>query len=245
MARIKYRAKRFRYESHWGFLVFAVAVVAATIIAGFWQLDRAAQKTAIRDSHRAAQQEPVARLESPLPPVDEWRFRRVRLEGRYLAGRQFLIDNRPRPGEGPGYEVVTPLELADGTVVPVNRGWLPAPVDRDELPAVPVDNDQRQVTGTLTRIEPGFTLGAMDVSTDWPRRVQFLDAEGIAERLDKPVYPGVLMLGPDQADGYRRDWTPVVEGPARHYAYALQWFAMALAAVIVYGFATIKRIRDD
>ena len=49
------------------------------------------------------------------------------------------------------------------------------------------------------------------------------------------------MLDEDQPDGYRRDWQPIVYGPEKHYGYAAQWFGMALATIILFFFATIKR----
>lgn len=236
----------FRFRARAGFIVLVAVMVAAMIGAGFWQLDRARQKIEVQAQYEARREAPPVKVVSgELPPPEALRFRRVRLAGRYLAQRQFLLDNRPRPGAGPGYEVLTPLERDGGELVLVNRGWIPAPVDRQALPPVPVDERPREVRGTLVEPERGFTLGAVDASERWPRRIQYIDYQALAERLGRPVYPAVLMLAPAAGDGYRRDWQPVLEGPAKHYGYAVQWFLMAAAVLVLFAFATLSRNRDD
>jgi surfeit locus 1 family protein len=123
----------------------------------------------------------------------------------------------------------------------VNRGWLPAAADRAQLPELVVSSGARQLSGIINTPDKGFTLGDIDSDAVWPRRIQYIDFKELDERLPFALYPAVLMLNDNEADGFRRDWQPVVDGPAKHYSYAVQWFGMALASVILFGFATIKR----
>jgi cytochrome oxidase assembly protein ShyY1 len=44
----------------------------------------------------------------------------------------------------------------------------------------------------------------------------------------------MLLLDADAASGFVREWTPNVMPPARHRAYAFQWFAFALAALVIF-----------
>ena len=52
----------------------------------------------------------------------------------------------------------------------------------------------------------------------------------------------VLLLDKDQPGGFVREWNPVVVGPERHVGYAVQWFALAAALVILYVWVNLNRI---
>ena len=60
-------------------------------------------------------------------------LRAYRPAGHFRPDRQFLLDNRSHAGE-PGYEVLTPLELADGRALLVDRGWVAFTGSRAHLP---------------------------------------------------------------------------------------------------------------
>ena len=61
------------------------------------------------------------------------RFKRIAVAGSWDAAHQFLLDNRSHGGL-PGYEVLTPLQLADGRVLLVDRGWVAFTGSRARLP---------------------------------------------------------------------------------------------------------------
>jgi len=56
----------------------------------------------------------------------------------------------------------------------------------------------------------------------------------ISADLGRPLQPRLLLLDPDATSGFVRKWTPAVMPPARHQAYAFQWFAFALAALVLF-----------
>ncbi len=43
----------------------------------------------------------------------------------------------------------------------------------------------------------------------------------------------MLLLASTEKHGFLRRWAPVEMGPGRHYAYAFQWFAMAVVLAIL------------
>ena len=55
-----------------------------------------------------------------------------------------------------------------------------------------------------------------------------------------------MLLDPEDADGYLRDWQPPETGSFTHYSYAFQWFAMAIAvlAILAWNFRR-KRLKAD
>jgi cytochrome oxidase assembly protein ShyY1 len=85
----------------------------------------------------------------------------------------------------------------------------------------------------------GFEMGgdALGRQTSWPKTTIYLDLSQIAADLHQPLYPHVLALDAEPAAAYQRtahfDFSSMP--PARHRAYAFQWFsfAVALAAIFV------------
>lgn len=211
---------------------------------GFWQLGRAAEKQALFDAFASGADEPA----QPGLPADadarERRYGRLRLEGRYDAAHQVLLDNMPEAGR-PGYHVLTPLQTPAGAVL-VNRGWVPAPGDRDQLPDVAVSGEPRVLTGRIDRLpRPGLKLAAEPVSPSapWPRRLFFPDAATVAVQLGYPLREYQLLLDPGEADGFRRQWMPDDFGPETHVGYAVQWFGLAITTVVLWLVLALRRPR--
>lgn len=130
----------FAKEPKWVLSHLAVLVlVLAMIGAGLWQLDRLQQRKDENELIRARQAEPVGPVDEVVDPADptdvgdEVRLRRATAEGSYDVEAQVLVRNRSFDG-APGSWVLTPLVLDDGTVLVVNRGWVPVTGDQ-ELPA--------------------------------------------------------------------------------------------------------------
>lgn len=246
MARLPLKVDAFglHFEIRPGFALLVFVVVLIMLRAGFWQLDRAEQKLAMRQAFEASSKADIVNLNNDLPQPETIRYRKVMATGEYLSGKQFLLDNRVRVNENGvkqvGYDVLTPLRLVNGHVVLVNRGWVPAH-DRRQLPRIDVKPVNRSVEGIINLPGKSFRLGEMDSGDGWPRIIQYIDYTALAGRLQADVYPAVVMLAPGEEEGYLRDWQPVVEGPRIHYSYAVQWFAMSLAVVILFFVFTVRR----
>lgn len=222
-----------------------IAAAALFIRAGFWQLGRADEKRALFADFESAQVDKV--LTGPVADaeVTALRFRQVQLTGRYDTHHQVLLDSLVHDGQV-GYQVLTPLRTADGAVL-INRGWIPADRDRQRLPALPVDDGERQVTGRLDRLpRPGLLLAAAEPPGDapWPRRLLFPTAAEISAQLGYPVRDYQVLLDPADADGYTREWRPAVMPPQTHFGYAVQWFSFAAALGVIYLVLNVKRQAD-
>ena len=100
------------------------------------------------------------------------------------------------------------------------RSWLYA-LHADELP--------RAGISLAAAPEPG-----------WPRRVSYPTHAALEAALGQPLYPGVLLLDPVAADGFRRDWQPAGMTPERHVGYAVQWFALSLTLLVLYVVVNLK-----
>jgi cytochrome oxidase assembly protein ShyY1 len=51
----------------------------------------------------------------------------------------------------------------------------------------------------------------------------------------------VRLSGPEQPGAYLADWAPDMMGPQTHYGYALQWFSLAAALVILTVVASYRK----
>ncbi len=222
--------------------VATVLLLALLLWLGFWQLERAAQKAAWVEQHGANVGDVPLQLNAEVAALDDFRFRTVLATGRYLGARQILLDNQVHEGQV-GYHVYTPFHLeAEKAVILVNRGWVPLGVTRDVLPQIPVATDRRTITGMLNRPPSvGIRLQA-PASTAWPRVVQYVDPEALGASLGYKTLPRVVWLDPSEPNGFVREWKIVAFGPERHRGYAVQWFALAAALVIIYFVVNIRRV---
>jgi surfeit locus 1 family protein len=219
---------------------------------GQWQLERAAWKQALVDTHAARIGEPARPLQSLLASsatAADLEYRQVMAEGIYDLDHQLLLDNQIHQGAA-GYHVLTPLRLDGGAEsgdawVLVNRGWVPLGDSRTRLPALPGPAAPVTVRASI-RLPPekAFRLEAVEeAGTGWPRVIQLIEIGPIGQRLGHPLLPLVLLLDPREPEGFVRDWKPVYGiTPDKHRAYAAQWFTLALVLLLIYvGVNTQRR----
>jgi cytochrome oxidase assembly protein ShyY1 len=242
---------RFALTWHWArYLVLAIVFALVCVGLCLWQLDRrdtALEELARIDNNYSA--DPVP-LDLALPELDSFdldqKWTPVTMTGTYLSADQLLVRNRPY-NSGPGFEVLTPLLLADGSVFIVDRGGLPTGREQDspdEIPAAPTG----EVTVTA-RLKPGEpTLPGRSAPAGQIASIQLDD---IADMLDEPVYTGAygLMATEDPAPAERPQASTKPardEGP--HLSYAFQWLVFALFGFLGLGYGLrqeYRRINED
>lgn len=224
-----------------------VLLLAVFISLGRWQWGRAEQKEALARGFAAGaeQAQPLGALSTATLP----RYAVVSVTGEWDAARQFLLDNRTRDGRA-GYEVLTPLRLADGRWLLVNRGWLPFEGRRDRLPEVATGLVPGAVTlrGRLDELPTaGLASGraAPALSGAWPRVTSFPQTAQLAAALGGVrLEPRVLLLDASAPAGYRRDWRPFVKGPEQNISYAVQWWSFGVLLLVLFVKMNL-RTRDD
>ena len=241
------RPPRSPRHQRWVILLAALVGVGVTARLGVWQLDRADQKAsrqALLDARAHLPELTAADLAREPGEVDAQVQRRIRLQGRWVAHATRFLDNRPMNGRV-GFHVVTPLQLADGTAVLVERGWAPRHSQhREQLPPVATP-DTAPVT-VVARIIPApsrlFDLGGMETG---PIR-QNLDIAAAARESGLSLRPVALLQteGPTD-DGLLRQWSAPATGLDKHHGYAVQWFALsALIAGLYVWFQLIRPRRQ-
>lgn len=230
-------------------LVLGAALLACAVTArlGVWQLDRARQKLAIAADMRERQALPplpaeaLARDDAGLAAQ---RYRAVTVRGHWVADRTVYLDNRQMDGR-PGFFVVTPLRLAAGDAVLVQRGWLPRNFqDREHLPPIATPVGEVVVSGRI--VPPPSALFSLGGAGSGPIR-QNLPLAEFARETGLTLRP----LSIQQQDGesatpdpLQRRWPEPQVDVGKHHGYAFQWFALSvLVAGLYVWFQIIQPLR--
>lgn len=218
------------------------AALALLLSLGTWQWRRGVEKAAIE-----AQLERTHYITLDRAPPD-WgavAWRRVRLDGAWLAGPVFLLANRIHRGR-PGYEVFSPFQLAgDRATLLVNRGWLDAEARGSIRRAgQPEAGAEAAVSGRLYLPEKGFTLGAAhSPAAQRPGGAevfQYFDAAAWSEVFGGALQPAAVALDAGHPRAFERIWRGATLPSARHFGYAVQWWGLA-ATLLAFG--VIWRVR--
>jgi surfeit locus 1 family protein len=221
-------------------LVLAAAACAAGIALGNWQTRRAEQKQALGQRLEQAMRGPAFELPSSALQHSELAGRRVSAHGAFLPERTVFLDNKVHRGR-PGYEVITPLKLANSSLyVLVNRGWIAAGPSRDALPEVRTPPGTVRVEGLAQeRLPHAMSAGAAPQG----RLRQNLELDAFAAESGLELQPFFIQQRSGPEDGLARDWARPDAGMEKHQAYALQWYSLAVLAVVLALVLSFQRVR--
>ena len=167
-------------------------------------------------------------------------FQKIKASGRLEGDRQILLENIIINSRY-GYYVLTPLILReDEAPLLVNRGWIERTSEDFDPALIAVGDTRVTVRGRAGSLpKAGYRMGeAVTPGAEWPRRAVYPTLDELAAALGRDLQPFVLLLDPEDEPGFFRHWVPEEMGPGRHFAYALQWFAMGivLAALLVWNY---------
>lgn len=221
-------------------VVFLAAAFAGFIALGTWQVERRAWKLDLiarvdQRVHAPATTAP-GRNDWPRITAANDEYRHLRIAGTFLHDKETLVQASTRLGAG--FWVLTPLQAADGTVVLVNRGFVPPEARERAARTAPEPKGETTVAGLLRMTEPaGGFLRKNDPAADrwFSRDVQaiaaarglndaapyFIDAEAA------PVTPATPGSASD-APAWPAGGLTVIAFPNSHLVYALTWYGLAL-----------------
>ena len=106
--------------------IFTIVAIIVCAACGVWQLQRMVWKNDLMDKIEARAALPVVELPATLSDPESWEYRRVHLSGSFLHDKETYLPAQSARGNF-GYQVITPLQRRDGSLVMVNRGWVPDP----------------------------------------------------------------------------------------------------------------------
>ena len=213
--------------------VCTVPVLMLLVGLGVWQLQRLEWKEGIiaERAERAAAP-PLAIAEIPDAVWKNLEHRRVTLRGTYLHDREMLIWNKVRHGQT-GFDLITPMKLADGGSVLVHRGWVPR--------AWPEGQVQRrrprgeiQITGVLRN--GGKATPWIPDNNPKTGEWFFADVALMASTAGiTGTKPFMVRVTPaPAAAGYPKGPHASFKIRNKHLEYAVTWFGLAATLVIIY-----------
>ena len=218
--------------------------MVTTLGLGVWQVQRLFWKQGLIDARQTkSRAAPLAALPKSFDPALH-AFRRATVTGTFVHGRELYLGARSLNGNL-GFHVITPLRLADGSHLLVNRGWIPTSLKTPSLRAAGQLTGEVTVTGYLRGSQrqgwftrdnkPGINmwyfidLGAMAAASGLKGvRPYYLEAA-------KADIPGGYPLGGQTRLMLRND----------HLQYAITWFSVALAGMVIWYLWHRRRERED
>jgi len=225
-----------------------LCALAVLLSLGIWQLRRMEWKHAlIARVERQLAAPPVELVRVPAQPADlDWR--RVRIRAVMLEDRSFAWGLEAVAGEA-GARLVTPARLAEGGLVLVDRGFV---AERDLPPDTPASMRAdgpvvvEGVARSVGNMRPGWFTPADD-----PVQLRFwrLDPEVLRDFLGEN--PPALLIVAERAEpphilGRVQPVRPQFRDP--HLGYALTWFGLAGALLVIYvlfGVARGRRVSEE
>jgi len=221
----------------------AAVVITIMVQLGNWQLSRAQEKEARQERLDLLSQEPAVVLPPTEVKLEDFQYRQVEARGEYVPGHTIYLDNKIYRGVA-GYHIITPLRIGTSSMhVLVNRGWAPADRDRSKLPEAVPPSGQVSVSGIATTA----TQKTLELSQDLVsgRVWENLNIDRYRSATGLTLQPVMILQKDDVQDGLVRQWPRPDSGSAKNLGYAVQWFAMALAVLIIYLVLSGKRERFE
>jgi surfeit locus 1 family protein len=228
---------------HWGWALAALVLFLVFVALGTWQVQRRAWKLDLI----ARVNQRVSAPATDVPTPKDWpqvnaandEYRHVRLTGRFLPGLDAQVQAVTRIGSG--YWLLSPLLLADGSVVWVNRGFVPphwVPAASVEASTVPIPasggsgSGSVTLTGLLRLTEPGggFLRANDPAAGRWFSRdvAAISQAHGLRQVAPYFVDADATPTGSPADPATPVAGLTVIAFPNNHLVYALTWYVLAL-----------------
>ena len=237
---------RFTLSRRWlGYLALVVAFAIACVFLSMWQLGRREEaRAAIELVEENWDTSPIA-VSGALPerdsfdPLEQWQP--VIAEGRYLVDEQILVRGRPM-NSSPGFAVLVPFLLDDGSVLVIDRGWVPVGNEQDAPDAVPAPPEGRVTV--IARLKAGEPV--LPGRSAPEGQLASINLPQVAELLDEPTYTAAYgVLASEDPSPETRPAAFVRpepdEGP--HLSYAFQWLVFGVMAFIALAWAVRQEFR--
>jgi cytochrome oxidase assembly protein ShyY1 len=233
------------FAPSWIFTALTFLLCVAFFFLGHWQWHRGELRQAEWNRFATGAERVVPLGSQGIDQVP--RYQRVGVVGRLDPDHQFLLDNRSYQGR-PGFEVLTPMQRPNGRVVLIDRGWVPFSGLRERLPGVAL-----KPRGTVTVVgrvdslpSPGLASGraAPDRQGPWPKVTAFPSMDQLSLALGVPLERHMVLLDPQEEDGYVRDWHPPGVEPIRHWSYAVQWWSFGVVLIVLWIGLSFRKVAE-
>lgn len=222
--------------------VVTVLLCAVGISLAQWQTHRAEQKEAMALLADQQSRLPAIALTSPLPENLQVERRELALEGDFVSEWPLYLDNRPHNGVA-GFYVLMPFQLKGSELhVMIVRGWQARnPNNRTNLPTLRTPSGTLQIRGVARQqLDKVLQLGTQEAYAK-AAIIQNLDLKEFQTQTKLRFANFFVEQTSPVDDGLQRDWRKPIVGADKHRAYAFQWYALAIMALIFFVVTGFRR----
>lgn len=229
-------------------VILSIAALAAFLVLiglGTWQMERRQWKEGLIAARDAALAAPPVDIPANTDAARGLEFHRVRATGTFLYDRELFLNATERSRGGAGYLVLTPLRLASGAVVLVERGWIPRDLRDRARRAAGNPAGEVAVEGIL-RLAPEGRPGWFVPDNDPAKNEWFyIDLAAMTRAAGVPdTLPFYVEAGPaPNPGGYPLGGQANTELRNDHLQYAITWYCLAAALAVIY-LLLLRRERD-
>ena len=211
-------------------LIFAIIFVPITISLGLWQIERANEKKVIISNYdKLLVSTPIALQKEQ--PLENWQP--IETVGAY----QDLViyeDNAINSGKA-GFKVYHLFQNGDGTFIFVHRGFIERNLIKNNLPRIDTPVGKKNIKGT-TLFKQNNTF-VKNIEESDIRIIQEFNTTVLIERFpilkDRYLHPFLFNLDVRDADKFQPIEKPVNMTATKHIGYAIQWFGLCAALIIL------------
>lgn len=213
-----------------------VSAILGLIKLGIWQLGRAEEKTELQQSVSQSSTDQALAIVDTLAPGDAIKFlpqqnQLLSVQGEFQNQHILFLVFQTHQDQL-GYEVLIPMQIPESSRwVLVSRGWV--------SPTIAQHPDQLPLLQGSQTIKGNAFIPAADTrmnniqNPSWPLQIRFQNISELEALLQKPLFPFVVRLAEDSPGVLIRHWPYVMPDTVQHISYAIQWFAMAAAVLIL------------
>ena len=211
-------------------LIFAIIFVPITISLGLWQIERANEKKVIIANYdKLLVSTPIALQKEQ--SLENWQP--IETVGAY----QDLViyeDNAINSGKA-GFKVYHLFQNGDGTFIFVHRGFIERNLIKNNLPRIDTPVGKKNIKGT-TLFKQNNTF-VKNIEESDIRIIQEFNTSVLIERFpilkDRYLHPFLFNLDVRDADKFQPIEKPVNMTATKHIGYAIQWFGLCAALIIL------------
>ena len=216
-------------------LIFAIIFVPITISLGFWQLDRAEEKREIIANYdELLTSEPISlnvkiiyKNWQPITTIGRFKDIVIFEDNAILSGRA-------------GFKIYHLFENGDGSYVFVHRGFIERNMVKNNLPLINTPKGKQSLVGSVLIKEDNSFV--QDIEESDARIIQEFNIERLINKFpilkDRYLHPFLFNLDIRDNKKFLAIEKPVNMAASKHIGYAIQWFGLCIALIIltIYAF---------
>ncbi|ABO21992.1 SURF1 family protein [Shewanella loihica] len=233
------------------FLVLVTLLVFTILVKlGLWQLDRAAEKQALQQALTVKQAAAPLDYQGLLALAESESLTGYRLEVQAtpVDAPIILLDNQVYEGHV-GYLAYQVMRVeteseADDPLLLVELGFIDSGLDRQKLPQLTKLSREVTLSGRVYQRASNPLSQHLLAETGSPMRIQNLNLPELSQTLGLPLAPAILQPEAIPGSALPHPWQPIPMSALKHQGYALQWFSMATAFLILMAYLLIFKRKN-